>query len=438
MMHRIRFSSLIIVGASLAAAAVAVGGLLLVAPRAADPVLVGAAAFGDWTKDAPGVWRKIAAADLPKPFASESTANRSTLAPRPEGALPKVLPGFAVAAFLDGLKTPRTLRVAPNGDIFLAESGAGRIHVIRAAAGASKAASDDIFAEGLDRPFGIAFYPPGPNPRYVYVGTTKSVVRYPYRLGETKAGGPAETIVANIPDGGHWTRDVMFSPDGKKMFLAVGSSSNIQNNGPAAEQRRANILELNPDGSDEHVWASGLRNPVAMTIDPQTGELWTVVNERDLLGDNLPPDYVTHVKMGGFYGWPYYYIGGNVDPRVQGEHSQKPSDVIVPDVLLQPHSAPLGITVYNGAQFPAEYRGDIFVALHGSWNRAQRTGYKLVRVKLKDGHATGEYEDFLTGFVTNDAQVWGRPVSVTVAADGALLMSDDGSGTIWRIAYAGK
>jgi glucose/arabinose dehydrogenase len=405
--------------------------------RAADTILTGKDAFGDYTKDAPGVWRKITVADLPAPFASESVGNPSKIATRPDGALPKVPAGFTVSAFADGLKQPRQMTVAPNGDIFLSKSGAGRVHVIRAGAGAGKAVSDDVFAEVAERPYGIAFYPPGPNPEWVYVASMNQVVRFPYRVGDTKARGPAQMIVADLPGRIHWTRDVLITPDGKHLLLAIGSSSNIQDNGPAAEQFRANILEFNPDGSGRRVYASGTRNPVTIAFNPVNGELWTSVNERDLMGDNLPPDYVTHVQEGKFYGWPYFYIGGHPDPRVKGEPPVAAGQVVVPDVLIQPHSAPLGIAFYTGQQFPAEFRNDLFVAVHGSWNRAVRTGYKLIRVKLKDGRATGEYEDFMTGFVTRDGEVWGRPVGVAMAQDGSLLMSDDGSGTVWRIAYSG-
>ncbi len=418
---------------------IALGGVALMA-RAADVeqrLFAGKEAYGDYTRDAPGIWHKVTVADLPAPFASESIGNPSKIEPRPEGVAPRVPPGFKVSAFATGFTQPRQMKIAPNGDIFLSESGAGRVHVIRAAAGADKAASDDVFAEVAERPYGIAFYPPGPNPEWVYIASMNQMVRFPYHVGDTKARGPAEMIVPELPGRIHWTRDVLVSQDGKHLLLAVGSSSNIQDNGPAAEQFRANILEFNPDGSGRRVFASGTRNPVTLAFNPVNGELWTSVNERDLMGDNLPPDYVTHIQEGKFYGWPYFYIGNHPDPRVKGEPPASGDQVVVPDVLLQPHSAPLGIAFYTGQQFPSEYRNDLFLAMHGSWNRASRTGYKLVRVKFKDGHATGEYQDFVTGFVNADAQAWGRPVGVVVAPDGSLLLSDDGSGTIWRVAYSG-
>jgi glucose/arabinose dehydrogenase len=427
-----------IVLASLAFGASFAAALYLAAEtaRGADAVLTGAAAYGDFTKDAPGVWRLIAPADLPKPYDSPSTRNASELVARPAGALPKALPGFSVTPFVTGLQVPRVMRLAPNGDIFFAEVRTGSIRVIRA--GSPAGATPGTFVSGLDRPFGIAFYPPGPNPRFVYVGTTKQIVRFPYHVGDESASGPAEVIVANIPDGGHFTRDVLFSNDGKKMFVSIGSGTNIQDKGPENEVGRADIIEFNPDGTGRHVYASGLRNAVSITFDPKSGELWACVNERDLMGDNLPPDYVTHVKEGAFYGWPYFYIGDHPDSRPQGGTPPvSGNQVTVPDVLLQPHSAPLGVAFYTGNQFPAEYRGDLFVTLHGSWNRATRTGYKIVRIKVNNGRTNGAYEDFVTGFVASDGKVWGRPVSLVVAPDGSLLMSDDGSGTIWRIAYTG-
>ena len=377
---------------------------------AADMILTGQAAYGDFTKDAPGVWRMITAADLPKAYDTQSSRNVSTLAPRPAGAAPQALPGFTVTPVLTGLKAPRVMKAAPNGDIFVSDIGAGTIRIIRA--GTESGATPLTFAEGLDRPFGVAFYPPGPNPRFVYVGTTKQIMRFPYATGDVKASAPAEVIVANIPDGGHFTRDVLFSNDGKKMFVAIGSGTNIQEKGPENEVGRANVIEFNPDGSGRQVYASGLRNPVSIAFDPKSGGLWACVNERDLLGDNLPPDYVTSVKQGAFYGWPYYYIGNHPDSRPQGGSAPVPGNqVTIPDVLFQAHSAPLGIAFYSGKQFPAEYQGDLFVTLHGSWNRATRTGYKIVRIKMNNGKTNGAYEDFVTGFVAPDGKVWVVPLA---------------------------
>ncbi|HKW52598.1 MAG TPA: sorbosone dehydrogenase family protein, partial [Stellaceae bacterium] len=380
--------------------------------------------------------RHITAADLPAPYATQSATNHGHVVPRPKGAMPQVPRGFTVSEFATGLSAPRLLRVAPNGDIFVAETDEGDIRVFHADAKGRKAAAT-VYAKDLDGPFGLAFYPPGPHPEYLYVANAGAVVRFPYRRGDRGAPGKPETIVAKLPTGGHSTRDVLFSPDGKKMYVSVGSESNVQDGLWGSEKRRADILEFAPDGGGGRRFATGLRNPVEMAIHPLTGDLWTVVNERDGLGDDLPPDYATRVRDGAFYGWPWYYIGAHQDPRHQGEHPELRDKIIVPDVLIQPHSAPLGLAVYTGKQFPASYRNDIFVALHGSWNRSQRTGYKVVRVILRDGKPTGEYEDFLTGFVTKEGDVWARPVGVAVALDGALLVSDDAGGTVWRVAYTG-
>jgi glucose/arabinose dehydrogenase len=423
------------------------------------PTLAGAAAYGDWRSDAPGVRRKLTPADMPAPMATTPVANPSHVVAQPAGAMPKVPPNFTVSRFATGLKEPRVVRVAPNGDIFIAESSAGRVRVLRADDGAATSSTAQVFAAGLNRPFGIAFYPPGPNPTYVYVATTSKVVRFAYRNGDLAASGAPETIVPSLPSGeGHWTRDIAFSPDGKTMFVSVGSGSNDAEEMdplPSAErasfeaghalgatwgeeENRADVLAFDPDGRNMRVFAAGLRNCAGLTIQPENAALWCAVNERDILGDDLPPDYATSVRDGGFYGWPWYYIGANEDPDHKGERADLAGKVIVPDVLFQPHSAPLGITFYEAAQFPANYKGDAFVALHGSWNRAKRTGYKVVRLIFKDGKPTGEYEDFLVGFVADDSSVWGRPVDVAVARDGSLLVTDDGGGAVWRVAHKGS
>ena len=408
-------------------------------------VLTGQGALGDWTTDAPGVRRKITIADLPPPYETKSVDNPPRTVKRPEGAAPKVPAGFRVEEFLAGLNNPRLLRTAPNGDVFLAESDPGYIRILRFGEGAARPAINEIFASGLHRPFGIAFYPPGPDPKYVYVGETGAVVRFAYAGGDRKARGGQEVIVRDIPagagslgGGGHWTRDIAFSPDGKKMYVSVGSHSNVHENPSTNENRRACILEYNPDGTGMRVYASGIRNAVGIAIRPGTGELWASVNERDGLGDDLVPDYVTRVIEGGFYGWPWFYLGTNQDPRHRGARPEMRSRSLVPDVLIQSHSASLEMVFYAGNQFPAEYSGDAFAAEHGSWNRQKRTGYKVIRVLLKDGVPTGEYEDFLTGFVTPDGNVWGRPVGVAVAKDGSLLVSDDGGGRIWRVSWAAR
>ena len=410
---------------------------------ATGAVLTGRDAQGDWTTDAPGVRRKIVAADLAPPFETPSVSNGPKMVKRPEGAWPKAPKGFEVTEFITGMTEPRVIVRAPNGDLFVAESSVNRVRVLRDADGDGKPEVKEIFAGGLKRPFGIAFYPPGPEPKYVYVGNTDSVVRFPYQNGDLKASGAAEVLVKNIPSGseavgggGHWTRDLELSPDGKTLYVSVGSRSN--NDDDSKEDRRAMILAFDPDGKNERVFASGIRNPVGLATHPKTGKLWASVNERDGLGDHLVPDYITEVKEGGFYGWPWYYIGANPDPRYKGKHPELKDKAIVPDVLLQSHSASLDLTFYDGDRFPEEYRDNIFASEHGSWNRARRTGYKVIRVPLKDGKATGEYEDFLVGFVTETGDVWGRPVGAAVAKDGALLVTDDGSGTVWRVAYTGS
>jgi glucose/arabinose dehydrogenase len=377
---------------------------------------------------------------MPQPYASPTANRHPSIAARPAGAWPKAPPGLVVELLASGLDGPRLLRVSPGGDIFVAESRASRIRVLRAtdAAGGPEIRT---FADNLDRPFGIAFWPPGPAPQYVYAATTGAVFRIPYRPGELQPAGPMETVVTGLPRGGHWTRDITFSKDGTRMFVAVGSRSNDAERALGgfwdAEEERADILVFSPEGKNERVFASGLRNCVGMAVQPATGDLWCSVNERDGLGDDLPPDYVTRVREGGFYGWPWFYIGGNEDPRHPGERPELGGEVALPDVLLQPHSALLEITFYDGMQFPAAYCGDAFVAFPGSWNRAKRTGYKVVRILLNQGQPTGEYEDFLTGFVIGDGRVWGRPVGVAADNQGTLLVSEDADGTIWRVSYLG-
>lgn len=401
--------------------------------------------FYDYRGQSPGTIHKITVSDLPATNGKRGEASPEPV-PRPEGAMPKTLPGFKVDLYATGIQNPRELRAAPNGDIFVACMEAGKIMVYRGITKDGKPEQVETFASGLNEPFGIAFYPPGPTPQWIYIGNTDSVVKFPYRNGDLKASGPAQIVVNEIfpgarqARGGHSTRDVAFSPDGKKMYVSVGSKSNIDDpDTHKSEFHRANILEFNPDGSGVRVFASGIRNPVGLAFEPKTGKLWTACNERDMLGDNLVPDYTTHVEDNGFYGWPWYYIGKNRDPRLPDSHPDRRAKMLTPDVLIQPHSAPLGFAFYTGKQFPAEYHGDQFLALHGSWNRTDRTGYEVVRVPLHGkGQATGEYEDFVTGFVTPDGKVWGRPVGIAVAKDGSLMISDDGTGSIWRLSYVGK
>ena len=409
-------------------------------------VVTGQDAFTDYTKEHPGVRRHITVADLPQPMPDTSIDNGADMVPRPEGTMPQAPAGFKVQIYAEGgFQEPRLMRTAPNGDTFLADSKAGQIIVLRGIGPDGKAQMRETFATGLDHPFGIAFYP-RTNPKWVYVANTTSVVRFAYKDGDTKASDAAKTVVDVLPGyaqlrgGGHWTRDVQFSLDGKRMFVSVGSGSNVDDpDTHPREFHRADVLEYSPEGKFQKVWASGIRNCVGEAINPVTGALWCSTNERDGLGDNLVPDYISSVPENSFFGWPWWYMGGHQDPRLVGTHPELKDKVRTPDVILQPHFASLELTFYpqQGGAFPASFDGDAFAAEHGSWNKHVRAGYEVIRVPLKDGKATGEYEDFLTGFVTPEGKVWGRPVGVTVAKDGALLVSDDGSKTIWRVSYVG-
>lgn len=371
---------------------------------------------------------------LAAPYATPSVQNGPKVVPRPEGAALRVPRGFHVAVFADGLNNPRWVAVAPNGDVFVTESGPNRVVALRDTNGDGRADEKRVFAQGLHLPSGIAFWKD-----YLYVANTNSVVRFPYRAGQMEAAGAPEVVVPDLPGTDYhqnWTRDLTFRPDGMKMYVSVGSAKDIDE---PEEPRRAAILEFNPDGSGGRVYASGIRNPSGKAFNPVTKLLWTDCNERDALGDELVPDFVTEVKEGGFYGWPTYYIGANRDPRVKD--TSLPADkVIVPDLLITSHSAPLGMCFYTGRQFPRAYRNDAFVALHGSGNRAKRTGYKVIRIPFKDGRPVGGYEDFLTGWMLgeDDPRVWGRPVGLAVAKDGSLLVVDDGGNKVWRVWYDGK
>lgn len=435
---------------------------------AQQPLLTGQSAFTDYNQQAPGVRHKITVGDLPEPHPDESVNNTAHVIPKPANAWPVAPAGFKVTLYAGGDATPmqradnkehmelsggtftepRIIRTAPNGDLFVADSGAGVLLVLRGVGPNGKAARIEKFATGLDHPFGIAFYP-ARNPKYLYVGNATTVQRFAYKTGDLHASGAPETIVPDIPGyaqltgGGHWTRDVVFSADGQHLLVSVGSGSNVDDpDTHPKEFHRADVLEYTPEGKFIKIYAYGIRNCVGEAINPITGQLWCSVNERDNLGNHLVPDYVTSVKEDGFYGWPWFYMGGHQDPRHAGKHPELQSKVITPDVLVQPHMASLEMTFYPTAKkadaFPAEYGGYVFAAEHGSWNRQNRAGYEVVSIPVKNGHATGEYDDFLTGFVTADGQVWGRPVGVTVGNDGSLFVTDDGSRSVWRVVYTGK
>jgi glucose/arabinose dehydrogenase len=421
----------------------------------------------DWKQDRPGRVHHVDLAHLPAPFATAAASNPPKLVPRPPDARLEVPAGFRVAEFATGLRGPRTMRLAPNGDIFVAETKAGRIAVLRPTSDGSKATRIATFASGLVNPFGMAFYPHD-QPQWLYVAETNRVVRYPYRSGDISASGAAQTLVTQLAPhatGGHITRDLVFSRDERSLYVSVGSGSNIADDMPkktAAEAKawqrdhalgaawgdetdRADVLlfAVGDGGTVSgagRVYATGLRNCAGLTLEPDTGDLWCTVNERDLLGDNLPPDYSTRVREGGFYGWPWYYLGSHQDPRLKGERPDLAGKVLLPDVPYQAHSAPLNLIFYSAstgsAAFPSEYVGDGFAVLHGSWDRALRTGYKVVRVRMRNGMPTGEYDDFLVGYIVDNDDVWGRPVGALENRDGALLISDDGGNVIYRVSYS--
>jgi glucose/arabinose dehydrogenase len=428
-----------------------------VAPKdtAERSVLSGTAAFGGWRADAPGTVRRFEPADMPQPHASHSASNGPQGAALPEHPRLRAPEGFVVSLWAKGLTAPRELKVAPNGDVFAAETALGDIRVLRPD-GAGRTGPSSVYASDLDGPFGMAFYPPGDEPRWLYVTTTAAVWRFPYQGGDTTASGKPQRVVdLAISEGGHSTRDIAFSPDGKRMFVSVGSQSNDAEDLPRIaaadrarlplgaawgdEANRADVLSFDPQGGDPKVLATGLRNCVGLAVAPQHGDVYCATNERDGLGDDLPPDYVTRVREGGFYGWPWFYIGDHQDPRHKGERPDIGPMTSVPDVLLQAHSAPLTMAFYAPpagatARFPPSYAGQAFVALHGSWNRSKRTGYKIVQVDVDNGVPTGAYKDFLVGFVNEDGRVWGRPVGVAVMRDGSLLVGEDENGTLWRVA----
>ncbi|MBU1823286.1 MAG: sorbosone dehydrogenase family protein [Bacteroidetes bacterium] len=387
-------------------------------------------------QDSVTVQTAVGALTLPPPYASESVSNESKVVGWEDGQTPKAPAGFTVSRFATDLDHPRWIYQAPNGDIFVAESNtknsADRITLLRDTNQYGKPDMKQTFLEGLSQPLGMLVLN-----GYFYVANTGSLMRYPYQEGQTSIKAQGEKIL-DLPAGGynnHWTRNLLASPDGSKIYISVGSASNVGEHGMDEEKRRANILVINPDGSGEEIYASGLRNPVGMDWAPGTTTLWTAVNERDKLGDHLVPDYLTSVKKGEFYGWPYSYFGDIVDPRRKGERPELVEKALVPDVPLGSHTASLGLAFYDQKAFPARYHNGAFIGQHGSWNRSNLAGYKVVFVPFANGKPTGTMEDFLTGFVAPDdgSKVYGRPVGGTVLADGSLLVADDDSNIIWRV-----
>jgi glucose/arabinose dehydrogenase len=378
--------------------------------------------------DQPGQHFEVSSSQLPAPHATPAVEKSSAAVARPAGAMPQAPQGFSVSVFASGLAKPRFLAVAPNGDVFVAESDFGKIDVLASRGGHLRKAT---FAQGFAQPHGLAFHDGA-----LYVADTTAVWKLAYRDGALKAG--AKTRVTKdsfgIP-GGHFTRDIAFDSAGQ-LYFAIGSRDNIGEN----PLPRASVQTVDAHGKLA-TFANGLRNPVGIASYPGTNDIWVTVNERDGLGDDLPPDYLAHITQGEFFGWPYAYIGPHPDPDYGAKRPDLVAQTKTPDVLFEAHSAPLGLVFYEGAQFPADYKGDAFIALHGSWNRAKPTGYKVVRVKFKDGKPVGGYDNFLTGFwdgSTSPAQVWGRPVGLAVANDGSLLVTDDVAKVIWRVAYTGK
>jgi len=427
----------------------------------------------DWKKDAPGRVHRIDLNTLPAPFATASARNLPHVVAKPERAKLAVPPGFHVEVFVEGLTGPRTMLVAPNGDVILAETKAGKLKLLRPTAD-GESATVTVFASGLQQPYGLAFYPSPEAPRWLYVAEVNRVVRYAFKEGMTAALQVPEVVIPQLSPvaGGHVTRDIAFSPDGKRLYVAVGSLSNIaekmakktvdearswqaQEGLGAAwdnEENRAQVrvFEVRGGAADDpaagtsadtpgRAYATGLRNCTSMTLQPGSGEVWCTVNERDALGDNLVPDYATRVEEGAYYGWPWYYLGNREDPRSAGERPDLAGKMTNPDVPFTSHSAAMSIKFYNATAgsslLPAKYHGLPFVVLHGSWNRGERTGHKVVTLPMLHGKPTGEYVDFLTGFINQDGDAWGRPVAIVVAKDGSLLLADDGANLIYRISY---
>jgi glucose/arabinose dehydrogenase len=399
-----------------------------------------------------------AAEELPEPYATKSVVKTAKVIGWSEGIAPKAPAGFTVTKFADGLQNPRWIYVLPNGDVLVAETKKEEKpmeKIVSKISGRSKAhgESDVVnrislfrdrnkdgipevhteFLTGLNMPFGMLVLKD-----YFYVANTDALWRYPYKDGETSIKAAGERLLDLPPVGRHWTRNIIANKEGTKIYITVGSSTDHADNGYDKETRRACILEVNPDGSGERIYASGLRNPVGLAWSPGSGALWAAVNERDELGDDLPPDFITSIKEGGFYGWPFSYYGQHKDPRIKEEdqHNDLVQKAIVPDVPLGTHTASLGLAFYEASMFPVNYLNGAFVGQHGSWNRSVFSGYKVVFVPFNNGRI-GKPQDFLTGFIADEpsGKVYGRPVGVTVAQDGSLLVADDAGNTVWRVSY---
>jgi glucose/arabinose dehydrogenase len=374
-------------------------------------------------------------AQLPKlaePFATPSVRNNVQIVAKPDASQLKAPAGFEVSLYAENLRAPRTMLLAPNGDVFVAQSGPGSVTILRDANNDGTPETRSTYAQGLSGVFGMALHD-----GYLYLGRTDSVVRYKYAPGDSEAKGTPEKLV-DMPTGGHSTRNIIFSRDGKKMYVAVGSQSNKNAGEPPI---RAAISEYNPDGTGQRIYASGLRNPVGLALQPGTDIIWTSVNERDTLGDDLVPDYITSVKDGAFYGWPYSYIGSNPDPEHVGKMPDLVRRALVPDVLITAHSAAVSVNFYTGTQFPQRYRNGAFVGLHGSWNRSKVSGYRIGFVPFQNGKPSGPIEDFVTGWIVDGgtpATAWGRPVGTLVMRDGSMLVADDAGNKIWKVRYTGK
>jgi glucose/arabinose dehydrogenase len=377
---------------------------------------------------------------LPPPFQTPSVRNTSKVIGWPAGKMPTAATGLQVSLFADHLNNPRSAYVLPNKDVLVVEAvrefpdrpakSANQITLFRDTNNDGKPDIREVFLSGLNMPHGMLLIGDS-----FYVGNTDGVVRYPYTEGQTKIQAKGEKIL-ELPTGGHYTRHLLAGPGGKKIYVAVGSGSNVdEENQWEKDQRRAGILEMNPDGTAVRIFANGLRNPVGMDWEPKTSVLWTVVNERDLLGDDLVPDYLTSVREGAFYGWPYSYFGQNEDPRKKGQRPDLVSKAVKPDYALGSHVAALGLAFYHGNSLPRRYQGGAFIGMHGSWNRSKMVGYNVVFVPFADGKPAGPMEEILTGFIADEAkyEAYGRPVGVTVAPDGSLLVADDGGGKVWRV-----